>query len=44
VPEVFAPARNTDYCVASRCLGRNLAHVNKYGWHADVVLPFPLEP
>jgi MoaA/NifB/PqqE/SkfB family radical SAM enzyme len=32
------------YCGASRCLGLNTAYVNKYGWHADVLVPFPLEP
>jgi MoaA/NifB/PqqE/SkfB family radical SAM enzyme len=31
------------YCGASRCLGLNTAYVNKYGWHADVLVPFPLE-
>ena len=30
-----------DYCDARRCLGLNTAYVRKYGWHADVLVPFP---
>ncbi len=30
-------------CGAQRCLGLNTAYVNKYGWHADVLVPFPRE-
>jgi MoaA/NifB/PqqE/SkfB family radical SAM enzyme len=28
-------------CGASSCLGLNTAYVNKYGWHADVLVPLP---
>jgi MoaA/NifB/PqqE/SkfB family radical SAM enzyme len=28
------------YCKSARCLGLNTAYVNKYGWHADVLVPF----
>ncbi|HUX25252.1 MAG TPA: radical SAM protein [Burkholderiales bacterium] len=28
-------------CGARSCLGLNTAYVNKYGWHADVLVPFP---
>ncbi len=31
------------YCGSRRCLGLNTAYVNKYGWHADVLVPFPPE-
>lgn len=31
------------YCGASGCLGLNTAYVKKYGWHADVLVPFPME-
>lgn len=31
------------YCGSKRCLGLNTAYVHKYGWHADVLVPFPLE-
>jgi MoaA/NifB/PqqE/SkfB family radical SAM enzyme len=32
------------YCGSRRCLGLNTAYVRKYGWHADVLVPFPLPP
>jgi MoaA/NifB/PqqE/SkfB family radical SAM enzyme len=31
-------------CSSRSCLGLNTAYVNKYGWHADVLVPFPPEP
>ena len=30
-------------CGSKRCLGLNTAYVRKYGWHADVLVPFPTE-
>ena len=30
-------------CGSRRCLGLNTAYVRKYGWHADVLVPFPKE-
>lgn len=30
-------------CGSKRCLGLNTAYVRKYGWHADVLVPFPAE-
>ena len=32
------------YCGAERCLGLNTAYVEKFGWHADVLVPFPGKP
>lgn len=31
------------YCGARQCLGLNTAYVRKFGWHADVLVPFPVE-
>lgn len=31
------------YCASRTCLGLNTAYVNKHGWHADLLLPFPME-
>ena len=31
------------YCGAKQCLGLNTAYVKKYGWHADELVPYPLE-
>lgn len=31
------------YCGSRRCLGLNTAYVNKYGWHADILVPLPPE-
>ncbi|MGE0222150.1 MAG: radical SAM protein [Acetobacteraceae bacterium] len=31
------------YCGSRKCLGLNTAYVNKYGWHADVLVPLPSE-
>jgi MoaA/NifB/PqqE/SkfB family radical SAM enzyme len=30
-------------CASTSCLGLNTAYVNKYGWHADVLVPFAPE-
>lgn len=39
----FHQCVHRSYCGAQRCLGLNTAYVRKYGWHADVLVPFPLE-
>jgi MoaA/NifB/PqqE/SkfB family radical SAM enzyme len=33
-----------DHCASQTCLGLNSAYINKYGWHADLLVPFPKEP
>ncbi|HVB47969.1 MAG TPA: radical SAM protein [Burkholderiales bacterium] len=40
----FHQCVHRSYCGARRCLGLNTAYVNKFGWHADVLVPFPREP
>lgn len=40
----FHQCVHRSYCGARRCLGLNTAYVNKFGWHADVLVPFALEP
>jgi MoaA/NifB/PqqE/SkfB family radical SAM enzyme len=30
-----------EYCGSKTCLGLNTAYVKKFGWHADVLVPFP---
>ena len=40
----FHQCVHRSYCGASRCLGLNTAYVKKFGWHADVLVPFPLLP
>jgi MoaA/NifB/PqqE/SkfB family radical SAM enzyme len=37
----FHQCVHRSYCGAQRCLGLNTAYVNKYGWHADVLVPLP---
>lgn len=37
----FHQCVHRSYCGARRCLGLNTAYVRKYGWHADVLVPFP---
>lgn len=32
------------YCGAQQCLGLNTAYVKKFGWHADELVPYPLQP
>jgi MoaA/NifB/PqqE/SkfB family radical SAM enzyme len=39
----FHQCVHRSYCGARRCLGLNTAYVHKYGWHADALVPFPLE-
>ena len=39
----FHQCVHRSYCGARRCLGLNTAYVRKYGWHADVLVPFPTE-
>lgn len=33
-----------EYCGSKTCLGLNTAYVKKFGWHADVLVPFPKAP
>ncbi|MGH8686525.1 MAG: radical SAM protein [Burkholderiales bacterium] len=40
----FHQCVHRSYCGARRCLGLNTAYVRKYGWHADVLVPFPTIP
>lgn len=39
----FDQCVHRDYCGARRCLGLNTAYVKKFGWHADELVPLPLE-
>ena len=39
----FHQCVHRSYCGSKRCLGLNTAYVHKYGWHADALVPFPLE-
>jgi MoaA/NifB/PqqE/SkfB family radical SAM enzyme len=39
----FHQCVHRSYCASKRCLGLNTAYVHKYGWHADTLVPFPLE-
>ena len=39
----FHQCVHRSHCSARRCLGLNTAYVDKYGWHADVLVPFPPE-
>jgi MoaA/NifB/PqqE/SkfB family radical SAM enzyme len=36
----FHQCVHKSYCASPRCLGLNTAYVNKFGWHADVLVPF----
>jgi MoaA/NifB/PqqE/SkfB family radical SAM enzyme len=36
----FHQCVHRSYCASRRCLGLNTAYVNKYGWHAEVLVPF----
>ena len=40
----FHQCVHRSYCGAQRCLGLNTAYVEKFGWHADVLVPFPRSP
>jgi MoaA/NifB/PqqE/SkfB family radical SAM enzyme len=37
----FHQCVHRSYCGAKRCLGLNTAYIEKFGWHADVLVPFP---
>lgn len=39
----FHQCVHRSYCDARQCLGLNTAYVRKHGWHADVLVPYPLE-
>jgi MoaA/NifB/PqqE/SkfB family radical SAM enzyme len=39
----FHQCVHRSYCAAQSCLGLNSAYINKFGWHADVLVPFPKE-
>ena len=39
----FHQCVHRSYCASRRCLGLNTAYVNKYGWHADVLVPLATE-
>lgn len=39
----FHQCVHRSYCSASGCLGLNTAYVRKFGWHADVLVPFSAE-
>ena len=39
----FHQCAHRAYCASTSCLGLNSAYVNKYGWHADVLIPFAPE-
>jgi len=39
----FHQCVHRDYCASPTCLGLNSAYINKYGWHADLLVPFPKE-
>jgi len=39
----FHQCVHRSYCGSQRCLGLNTAYVRKFGWHADTLVPFPLE-
>lgn len=35
----FHQCVHRSYCASRRCLGLNTAYVDKFGWHADVLIP-----
>lgn len=37
----FHQCVHRSYCGAQQCLGLNSAYVRKFGWHADVLVPYP---
>jgi MoaA/NifB/PqqE/SkfB family radical SAM enzyme len=39
----FHQCAHRAYCASKSCLGLNSAYVNKYGWQADVLIPFAPE-
>jgi len=36
----FHQCMHRSHCASRSCLGLNSAYVNRYGWHADVLVPF----
>lgn len=40
----FHQCVHREYCSSKQCLGLNTAYVKKFGWHADLLVPFPPEP
>jgi MoaA/NifB/PqqE/SkfB family radical SAM enzyme len=39
----FYQCVHRSYCASANCLGLNTAYVNKFGWHADVLVPLVTE-
>ena len=39
----FHQCVHRDHCASTTCLGLNTAYIAKYGWHADLLVPFPEE-
>jgi MoaA/NifB/PqqE/SkfB family radical SAM enzyme len=39
----FHQCVHREVCGSRQCLGLNTAYVKKFGWHADKLVPFPLE-
>jgi MoaA/NifB/PqqE/SkfB family radical SAM enzyme len=39
----FHQCVHREVCGSRQCLGLNTAYVKKFGWHADQLVPFPLE-
>jgi len=37
----FHQCVHRSYCGSRRCLGLNTAYIDKYGWHADTLVPLP---
>ena len=37
----FHQCVHRSYCGSTKCLGLNTAYVNRFGWHADELVPFP---
>ncbi|MDN5005283.1 radical SAM protein [Bradyrhizobium sp. GCM10027634] len=36
----FHQCMHRSHCASRSCLGLNSAYINRYGWHADVLVPF----
>jgi MoaA/NifB/PqqE/SkfB family radical SAM enzyme len=39
----FHQCVHRSHCASQSCLGLNSAYINKYGWHADLLVPFQRE-
>lgn len=39
----FNQCVHREICGAENCLGLNTAYIEKFGWHEDVLVPFPLD-